>query len=51
MEGVDKVRSGEAMVVDVSLKAMVVVAVAKEHNQLEGQMLQPLMMMYHKVKL
>jgi hypothetical protein len=37
-EGANEVRSGEAVVVDVSLKAIVVVAVAKEHDQLEGQM-------------
>jgi hypothetical protein len=37
-EGTEEVESGEAMVVDVSLKAMVVVAMAKEHEKLEGQM-------------
>jgi hypothetical protein len=48
-EGAGEVRSGEAVVVDVPFKAIVVVVVAKEHGKLEGQMLQPLLMMYHKI--
>jgi hypothetical protein len=47
--GVDEVRSGEAVVVDVSLKDMVVAAVAKEQDQLEGQMFQPLSGMHKKL--
>jgi hypothetical protein len=47
--GVDEVRSGEAVVVDVSLKAMVVAAVAKEQDQVQGQMFQPLLGMHKKL--
>jgi hypothetical protein len=47
--GVDEVRSGEAVVVDVSLKAMVVAAVAKEQDKVQGQMFQPLLGMHKKL--
>jgi hypothetical protein len=50
LEGVvDEVRYGEAVVVDGSLKAMVVAVVSKEQDQLEGQMFQPLSRMHRKL--